>query len=325
MMETIAAVVVTYNRKELLVDCLNALKAQSKILDKIFIIDNCSNDGTSDYLFEYGYIERLDSGQIENAKHVVCSTFDNSTLIEIQYIQKDVNDGGSGGFHDGMKIAFAQKFDWIWVMDDDVIPNYDCLGSLLSNSFYSKCLHPIKKYVGGEVMNWESLLDVQTGRVISLNNISLINKDITYVNVANFEGMLIHRSIVGKIGIPDKRYFICGDDLIYGFLASLHTNVCLMKNAIIERKRNIEDDLIISDFTLYYSLRNMHLKNELLDEFYPESHRIRKIYAITIFVKTLFALISNKIHRPSFRKRIESLNVFFHAFSDYVNRKSYIK
>lgn len=52
-----AGVVVTYNRKEdLLKNIINVLK-QEKQFDKFFIIDNCSTDGTYEYLKEHKIFE----------------------------------------------------------------------------------------------------------------------------------------------------------------------------------------------------------------------------------------------------------------------------
>ena len=50
---TIAAVVVTYNRKELLCECIEGLLAQTKRVDAIYIIDNASTDGTKEALGAY--------------------------------------------------------------------------------------------------------------------------------------------------------------------------------------------------------------------------------------------------------------------------------
>lgn len=41
----IAAVVVTYNRLDLMKKCVNALRKQSRILNTIFVINNNSTDG----------------------------------------------------------------------------------------------------------------------------------------------------------------------------------------------------------------------------------------------------------------------------------------
>ena len=45
----VIAVVVTYNRKELLKECINALKKQSYKNCKILVVDNGSTDNTYDY------------------------------------------------------------------------------------------------------------------------------------------------------------------------------------------------------------------------------------------------------------------------------------
>ena len=85
-MSDICAVVVTFNRKDMLVDCLKELGRQSKKLDKIFIIDNDSNDGTYALLEEQGYIS--------------------NPLYE--YTNTKANLGGAGGFKFGMKKAYVE-------------------------------------------------------------------------------------------------------------------------------------------------------------------------------------------------------------------------
>ena len=47
---SVAAVVVTFNRKVLLCECLDALLAQNVAVDRIVLIDNASSDGTEDCL-----------------------------------------------------------------------------------------------------------------------------------------------------------------------------------------------------------------------------------------------------------------------------------
>ena len=74
-------VVVTYNRLELLKQNINALERQTYNLSKIYIVNNCSTDGTGDYLAQYA----------------------NNPLFEI--ITLDKNIGGAGGFSIGIKKA----------------------------------------------------------------------------------------------------------------------------------------------------------------------------------------------------------------------------
>lgn len=46
----INCVVVTYNRLSLLKECLSALENQTYPIQRIVIVDNCSTDGTSEFL-----------------------------------------------------------------------------------------------------------------------------------------------------------------------------------------------------------------------------------------------------------------------------------
>ena len=47
-MMKVAAIVVTYNRKQLLQECLNAILNQTAEVERIIVINNASTDGTED-------------------------------------------------------------------------------------------------------------------------------------------------------------------------------------------------------------------------------------------------------------------------------------
>src|ERR1700761_1080776 len=110
MTETVAAVLVTFNRAELLLNCLDALMRQKRRLDRIFIIDNASTDGTREKLQRAGWLDNP----------------------AVEYVGMTENTGGAGGFHEGTKRAFEAGYDWLWLMDDDVLAHDDCLEKLLS-------------------------------------------------------------------------------------------------------------------------------------------------------------------------------------------------
>ena len=46
----IATVVVTYNRLTLLKECIDGLRKQTYMIDEIIIVNNCSTDGTLEWL-----------------------------------------------------------------------------------------------------------------------------------------------------------------------------------------------------------------------------------------------------------------------------------
>ena len=105
--ETIAAVVVTYNRKELLLENVKALLNQTWQSPDIIVIDNHSTDGTREALEPF-----LATGQI-------------------QYVDTGSNLGGAGGFQYGIRYAAERGYDYVWVMDDDCIPTPEALAYLV--------------------------------------------------------------------------------------------------------------------------------------------------------------------------------------------------
>ncbi len=133
----IAAVVVTYNRKNLLEKCIFAILNQTTPPEKIFIIDNASTDGTQSLIKEI---------------------FHEHTQ-KINYIQLAENLGGAGGFSKGIELAMNENSDWAWIMDDDALPENNALEELTkivdsTNNLYGSIARE------GEITSWfTTLLD----------------------------------------------------------------------------------------------------------------------------------------------------------------------
>ena len=95
---SLGVVIVTYNRKELLKECIKACQTQSVKFSKIIIVNNHSTDGTKVYL------DSLDDPQLK-------------------VIHSKENLGGAGGFHLALKIAQQYPLDYVLLIDDDAILN----------------------------------------------------------------------------------------------------------------------------------------------------------------------------------------------------------
>jgi len=206
MNETVAAVVVTYNRKELLIECLEALRNQTHKPDAIFIIDNQSTDGTPELLFEKKYISKLpinDLSENQLIKSQISSLNISSENIEINYIRKFENDGGAGGFYEGMKRTYEAGFGWIWLMDDDGIPVFDCLAELLHYGEFGKI-----DYVA------PNLIDEKGNSHFSKMFEASKTPIIPYYG-GPFNGILISMNLIKHIGLPITKFFIWGDEMEY--------------------------------------------------------------------------------------------------------------
>lgn len=194
-MAKVEAVVVTYNRKIMLTECLEAILKQSVEVDKIIVIDNCSTDNTQEYLVENNF---LSNGKI-------C------------FKRLDTNTGGAGGFYEGMKMARSMKPDWVWIMDDDVIPNPDCLEELLKADEITK----------EEVSFYASAIRNQEGTAMNVPKIDrrqftkytdwyqYLDAGMVQITKATFVSLLINGRAIEKCGLPWAPFFIWGDDSEY--------------------------------------------------------------------------------------------------------------
>jgi len=290
--ETVCAVVVTYNRKELLIECLEGLRKQTRSIQAIYLIDNASTDETDELLLENGYIEKLPPKNLIEPWEckVRINNLTNKNIINFYYTRMHENTGGAGGFYEGVKRGYEKEFDWLWLMDDDVEPEQDTLNTMLKYKTISKCIHPQKKYMDGTYVENENHFNPYDSSKFYLFNVSFKNgKDWCSVSTGCFEGMLIHKDIVTQIGYPDKRFFIWGDDAIYGFLANLYTNTIYIKDAVFKKKIK-KSGKEISNFQLYYSIRNEFITREYMidlgfykrNKFYLYLKLIRHILKIAL-------------------------------------------
>ncbi len=190
-MNKVAAVVVTYNRIDLLKQCVEALLKQSYPCD-ILLVNNNSGDGTEEWALE------------------IVNEFDN-----VKYHNTGANLGGAGGFNYGMRWAVEDGYEFVWVMDDDCISYEDTLKELMK-------AHDILKGNYG----WLSSVALwKDGKVCMMNRQKLHESFYTYVELiqyglvqakqATFVSLLVNVTVIKKVGLPIKEFFIWGDDIEY--------------------------------------------------------------------------------------------------------------
>jgi rhamnopyranosyl-N-acetylglucosaminyl-diphospho-decaprenol beta-1,3/1,4-galactofuranosyltransferase len=190
MNERVHAVVVTHNRRLLLARCLDALLDQVRPPDAIVVVDNASTDGTGELLRQH---------------------FPQVTVHRLAQ-----NQGGAGGYAEGMQGAFSRGADWMWLLDDDVTADRDCLKELLEGSLISgkSVIVPRRVQLDGADCANDAIVVERAQRFDVINTDSLRER-YHPLDLFTFEGPLIHRSIVERVGVPNRRLFICGDDIVY--------------------------------------------------------------------------------------------------------------
>ncbi|MDA8029065.1 MAG: glycosyltransferase family 2 protein [Nitrospiraceae bacterium] len=309
--ESVVAVVVTYNRKDLLLECLSGLARQSRPIDGLILVDNASTDGTPGLLHEQGLVEVLPEENVSEIQEFVSRPKRMGGLPTV-VLRMNENTGGAGGFHEGLKRAYLAGADWIWLMDDDIEPDSRCLEGLLSFSGLSKCLHP-RKYLRNDVPHvWEGYYDYRTGKRIFQDDPSF-KKGFAFstTNTGCFEGMLVHRSIVDAIGYPDRRFFIGMDDSLYGFMAHFHTPVLYLRDPFVRKKAEAPAGYApISDRSLYYGMRNAFLFRETFNRLVPEYRWRRTFYLGVKFVDYALNILQNR------KKKLQGYRCLIKGLSD---------
>ena len=195
-MASIFAVVLTYNRKDLLKRCLDCVFAQSRACDRVIVIDNCSSDGTSDML-------RAEWGD----------------RVEVHILSRNI--GASGGFNVGIRVAYQGGADFVWVMDDDVLPEKDALAKLVEADQFLADRGVPRAFVlssawteDGNVTNVPKIDTRPTVRGYE-NWPLLLERKMVPVTRATFVSILLPRSIITQYGLPLAPMFIWGEDSEY--------------------------------------------------------------------------------------------------------------
>ena len=226
----VAAVIATYNRKVILKRCLQALFNQTLPPDEVIVVDGNSSDGT-DLMVK-------------------------TEFPQVTYIRLRENMGASGHFHEGIDLAYRKGYNWIWVMDDDVVPNKDTLELLLREV--------IEK--GGDVIVPKMVNDLRR----------------PYDNKPGllFAGGLFSRNSIKTVGLPLKEFFIYYDDVEYKRrLKRAQIAILQSEQAIVQhtdwanQPKEVKKFLwmkiqrpIYPDWKAYYLIRNRILLHVLYKE-----------------------------------------------------------
>lgn len=179
-MEKTIAIVITFNRVTLLAECITALRNQTRRPDAILVVNNGSTDNTEEWL---------------------------KSQEDLFFItQKNV--GSAGGFNAGIKWAYKHEFSWIWCMDDDGYPKEDALENILAADVEILALRNCA------VLNKED----KKSFVWKTKDFATIDEvDVKLIKGIGhpFNGTMIHRNIVEKVGLPKPDLFIWGDESEY--------------------------------------------------------------------------------------------------------------
>jgi GT2 family glycosyltransferase len=175
----IAVVIVTFNRCDELVKTISAIQNQGILENDIIVINNNSTD---------------------NTKNILDSNYKN-----IQSIHLNENIASAGGFSKGMQTAFEKGYDWVWLFNDDSRPVEGSLKSILEHLNSDKIQIGLLKIANKDENNKAVLLYWNGVRKpVSVD----VSNEIVQTDLITFDGCIISKKTIEKIGYCDPLYFM---------------------------------------------------------------------------------------------------------------------
>jgi rhamnopyranosyl-N-acetylglucosaminyl-diphospho-decaprenol beta-1,3/1,4-galactofuranosyltransferase len=236
MNEPVYAVVVTRNRKALLRECLAAVGRQSRPVDRIVVIDNASTDGTAEMV--------------------------SGAFAHVELVRLEENAGGAGGFHEGLRRAHEAGARWIWLMDDDTIPEQDALEQLLGAAEPDGLPRPLllaskAVWTDGSLhpMNTPGTDRRSVDRMARAASLQLVP-----LRSATFVSLLVSREAIDRYGLPHAHYFLWSDDIEYTARVTRRDPAYLVPRSVVQHATETAYTSVTSTGGRFY----FHVRNTLL-------------------------------------------------------------
>ncbi|MCC3273836.1 glycosyltransferase [Arthrobacter zhangbolii] len=185
MPDSVAVAAVTFDRPDDVKTLLEALAAQTGNITSVALVDS--------------------------GKSPVKDIAEDSSA-PVDYIRSNTNLGGAGGFSLAILSAMASGAEWIWIMDDDAHPeDPECVATLLAAAKERglDVVLPLVVAPGApDTLSFHFRID---GKLT--HDRALVAERGFLPNVGHFfNGALIRADVFYRVGLPDLRLFIRGDE-----------------------------------------------------------------------------------------------------------------
>ena len=242
-MAKIGIVTVLYKSSSVLEDYFLSLSEQTYKDFILYIVDNKSPD------------DSLEKSKILSAEYV--DSF-KSIIIE-----NDDNYGIAKGNNIGVERALEDKCEYILLSNNDVVINKDCIELLLNKMKKEKVDMIIPKiFFYDEPLIWMAggYFTKFSGGVRHIGSMKKDSEEYNRYRIVSYAPtcfMLISSVTFHKIGVFDEKYFVYFDDADWVYRCyKKRLKLGYLPEAVVYHKESTSTGGQMSDFTIYYQLRN---------------------------------------------------------------------
>ena len=229
--KSIASVTVAYNGTAVLRRHLNSLRKQTRKLDEIIVVNNASTDDTMAVL--------------------------RSEYPEVTVLDQPENKGVGGGLASGLSYAVLnRRHDWVWLFDQDSVPEPDALQRLLI-AFQE--LEPRAERIGILASRCVHSESGMTFRGFcwdggKLRQAPLPQENISFVDSVITAGTLIAREALEAVGLPRPDFFIDFVDHEHCFRLRRHGfSIAVIRDSVLEHAIGEPRKVRVLGWTKYWT------------------------------------------------------------------------
>ena len=288
----IAAIVVTYNRKELLSKCIEALLKQENALCDVIIWDNASTDGTD----QIGAIR----------------------YRRVRYLRSKENKGCTYGITESIKVAYSVGYEAVWILDDDMEPNSLALFELVKAANVLDrwgCLSSCVYWTDGTICNSNRQ---KKGIFTFVQDEEYKRKSIIPVKMVSWGSMFLNLSAVKEVGLPISEFFIYTDDYEISNRVGKKYGVYVVTASAVKHYMPINKKTDLSKASSERIMRYHYLfRNDV--SFYRQQGIKGWVYLIAKFVYTSAKVMMNADNK------IERLRILIKGYRDGLHFKPNIE
>jgi len=317
----IGIIIVSYNSKEYLSDCLDSIFDSTYHKFKIYLVDNASADGSCKFV--------------------------KSKFPKVEVIESGGNLGFAAGNNIGIKKALSDSCNFVFLLNPDTIIQKDCLEKLLNNHTDKTILQPLilihengkKTSLVNTTGNYLNFLGVSYCDDYRKNQSEISGKEITSASGA---ALFTSSSAFKEIGYLDDNFFMYHEDLDFCIRARLRNySIKVMPDAIVWHKyhysRNMHKILYVERNRLLFLYKNFPVKylvlifplmlvNEILISLYFLSQKSLgiKVKSYIEAVKLLGCIKKSRKRNLVYFKNFGNVKKFIGATMSFEEAKSII-